>query len=256
MAEICKQLIEAGIEYVFCTCQPHLLSMYHRLGFVSYGAKVYNDPEFGIMVPLILAMGDKNHISKVRSPLQAIFNEGSYNAELLEKVKVGMGSKTIKETAKNNDGEGIIQSILSIPNVEKALFFDDFEEDEINKVISSGHVIECQPGDRIIKEGQITKTVFVPLKGELLVKKDYQLISVIQSGEMIGELSFMLDGRRSADVFASKNGAKVLSLEERTLRKLIDKKGTIATNLLLNMGRSLALRVARTTQLVENNFKN
>lgn len=251
MAESCKQLIEAGIEYVFCTCQPHLLSMYHRLGFVSYGAKVYNDPEFGIMVPLILAMGDKEHIIKQRSPLKSILEEGDYDLELLQKVKELMGSQSIKQTSKD-EGESahVLSDIVNSTDVQKALFFENLSEAEIQQVISVGHVIECAEGDKVVIEGQVTKTVFVPLEGNLLVQKESRIVSVIQKGEMIGELSFILNQRRTANVFTGEGGAKVLGLEERTLRKIIDKQGPIATNLLLNMSKSLAIRLAETTALL------
>lgn len=253
MAEGVKNMVGSGVEYIFCTCQPHLIGMYQRLGFISYDVKVHNDPQFGIMVPLILLLGDNAHLKKVRSPLGSIIEKGSFNLSSLGKVKEALGNKSISDTGDKMHYEYLnsIGSFLNHPNREKALLFDGLTEEEVEEVIAAGHIIECAVGDQVIKKGQITKTVFVPLTGILHVRHKNHLIALIQTGEMLGELSFLLDGQRTADVFAGENGAKVLSLNSVTLRKLISKPGTISTHLLLNISTSLAIRLANTTASME-----
>lgn len=249
MAEAVRIMVDAGVEVLFCTCQPHLLNMYQRLGFRSYSQEVFNDPEFGIMIPLVLLMGDWDHLKKVRSPLYRTIAQGTYDQILIEPILEVMGDITVHNSTSE---EGAVEwsyfsDVLSSPTTNRPLLFEGLVEAEIQQVIASGYVIDCKTGDLVIKKGQVAQTVYVPLEGTLEVRNGSQLIAVVQTGEMLGEQAFLLGSRRSADVFAGSEGARVLSLNDRNLRKLIEKPERIAAILLLNISRSLALRLSQTT---------
>lgn len=254
IVEGAKVFVEAGCELTFCTCQPHLLNMYNRLGFESYSVDIQNDPEFGIMVPLVLVMGDQENLKSIGSPLKSVFAEGSYNLSAIDGIRMAMGSTSAQKASSENLGADWAEfyGILNEPERENALLFDGLNDNEIKEVIDQGHIIECHAGDKVIKMGQVTRTVFVPLTGILEVRVKSRLVAVVPTGEMIGEQAFLLGSRRTADCYAGKEGAQVLCLNENILHQIIEKPGRIGTALLLNISKSLALRLAHTTAAAYN----
>lgn len=250
MAEGAKEWVKNGVQLAFCTCQPHLINMYKRLGFQSYSHQTYNDPEFGIMVPLVIVLGDDEHFKAVRSPMRSIFAAGSYDLALLPKIYQAMGKTAVAEIVADEEDEdwAALSKILKAPHAQNVHLLEGLNEEAVKQVIALGQVIDCQQGQQVIKQGQVTQTVFVPLTGSLEVRLKNRLVAVIQTGEMIGELSFLLSNRRTTDVFAGPGGAKVLSLNDRNLRKFIEQPSHIATQLLLNISKSLAHRLAQTTR--------
>lgn len=62
--------VARGVVLAFCDCQPHLLNLYMRLGFRPCAAS-FDQPGFGLMVPLMLLTSDRRHLRAVRSPLLA-----------------------------------------------------------------------------------------------------------------------------------------------------------------------------------------
>ena len=245
MAEASRVATEAGVQLMFCTCQPHLLKMYNRIGFRSYNIEIYNDPQFGIMIPLVLMMGDAGHLNSIRSPMRNFFAAGTYDTAALPKVMEAMGTAMVHEMTKDEMNQSV--DLGENPHPKRVLFFEGLSEEEMQEVIGLGHVFECHAGDRVIKQGQVTKTVYVPLSGYLEVKQKNRLVALVQTGEILGEQAFLLDSRRTADVYAGAGGVKILSIDDRNLNQLTQKAGRLAALLLMNISKSLALRLARTT---------
>jgi CRP-like cAMP-binding protein len=69
--------------------------------------------------------------------------------------------------------------------------------------------------------------MFVVLEGTLEVRVGDELIRVFSPGDVFGEMAFLLERPRSADVYAATDG-RVLSLSEGTLRKAIGSDPAIA----------------------------
>jgi CRP-like cAMP-binding protein len=84
--------------------------------------------------------------------------------------------------------------------------------------------------------------MFVVLAGALEVRDGDTLVRVLSPGDVFGEIAFLLEQPRSADVYAATD-ARVLSLSEGTVRELIESDPDVAAHLLLNVSKMLCLRV-------------
>lgn len=71
------------------------------------------------------------------------------------------------------------------------------------------------------------------------------MIGVLSRGDAFGEMAFLLDQPRSADIFAATEGVKVLSLSDGALRKMIAGDPTVAAKLLLNLSKMLCVRLIK-----------
>ncbi len=123
--------------------------------------------------------------------------------------------------------------------------FTGLSELELRAVLSSSHVIECAPGDYLIRKGQMARTVFVVLSGTLEVRDGARVVAQTTEGEVLGEVAFLLSTPRISDVCATGTGARVLCLSEKSLRGLIDSDSRAAALLLLNLSRALALKLVQ-----------
>lgn len=82
-------------------------------------------------------------------------------------------------------------------------FFDQFTAGHLNDILYSSYFLHCDPGDRIIEEGQEDQRIFILLTGELDVIKDGEPVGAItKNGEVFGEVAVVSGSPRSATVQA------------------------------------------------------
>jgi CRP-like cAMP-binding protein len=123
--------------------------------------------------------------------------------------------------------------------------FDSFSEDEVERCLSRSNIIECDAGDHVLKKGGVARNIFVVLDGTLEVRDHERVVGVLSRGEVFGEIAFLLERPRGLDVFAATDRARVLSLSEKTLRKMIADDPVVAAKLLFNVSRMLCLRLIK-----------
>ena len=110
--------------------------------------------------------------------------------------------------------------------------------------LGKSNIIRCSAGDRVLKKGGVARNMFVVLDGTLEVRDEGELLRVFSPGDVFGEIAFLLERPRSADVYAATD-ARILSLSESTLRKTIDRDPATAAHLLLNISKMLCFRILR-----------
>lgn len=233
-----------GMELTFCDCQPHLLNLYTSLGFRPY-LGTYDHPEFGVMVPLVLVLRDREHLEWMGSPLRALLpSEGPASpvptriAPLLEQARGVLSQEA-------SDPDQYWREVHGLLGRSRPQVFSGLSEPELRAVLASSHVIECAPGDCLIRRGQVARTVFVVLSGTLEVREGERVVAEVNEGEVLGEVAFLLSTPRISDVYATGGGARVLCLSEKSLRGLIDSSSRAAALLLLNLSRALALKLVQ-----------
>jgi CRP-like cAMP-binding protein len=120
--------------------------------------------------------------------------------------------------------------------------FDGLSEEEALRSLRKSNIIECAAGERILKKGGVARNMFVVLEGTLEVRDGDTLVRMLSPGDVFGEMAFLLEQPRSADVLAA-TSARILSLSEGTLRQLIAADPAVAAQLLLNVSKMLCRRI-------------
>jgi predicted GNAT family N-acyltransferase len=230
----------------FCDCQPHLLRLYESLGFRPY-APPYNDPSYGIMVPLLNIGPDSEHLAAVQSPLTKILSgwKPPVNLEEIRSLIPVVPSVREVQASKVGGTRDKIRSLAETLGDTTFGLFDGLNEAETDAVLARSHVISCNKGDYVIREGTVTNTVFSIIEGELEVRIDNEIICVMMAGECFGELSLLHNIPRTADVIVHREHAVVLSLSETNLQRLISSESKLASKFLINLARSLAMKLLR-----------
>lgn len=95
-----------------------------------------------------------------------------------------------------------------------------FNEEQLDEVLNSSSLLQCETGDVIIKEGSIDSRIYILLSGELEVRVGDKRVAVIsRAGEVFGELALVNQDKRLASVIASTK-AVCLAVDQKFLQDI------------------------------------
>lgn len=238
--------LEHDVELLFGDCEPHLVQMYRGLGFRTYKALI-NHETSGVLVPFVLVCRDLDHLIRVRSPLRSALRAHGENSLDTTHYARLLPSTDAVVSADPKDEPGLRDELVEQPLTtegQRPDLFRDLQPDQIERLLARSHVLRCEKGDAIIRAGHTSRTLFVVLEGTLEVRREGRVVTVASRGDVLGEIAFLIDARRTADVIAAHEGVRVLALSEANLNKLISTEPELAAKLLLNLSRALCYKIA------------
>lgn len=99
-------------------------------------------------------------------------------------------------------------------------FLNSFTEDQLDEVLNSSSLLQCDAGDTIIKEGTIDSRIYILLQGELEVKvAGKKVASISRVGDVFGELALVNQDKRAASVIAGSR-ALCLAVDQKFLQDI------------------------------------
>jgi CRP-like cAMP-binding protein len=99
-------------------------------------------------------------------------------------------------------------------------FLNSFTDDQLDEVLNSSSLLQCDAGDVIIKEGTIDTRIYILLSGGLEVCVGGKTVATISRvGEVFGELALVNRDKRAASVIASSR-ALCLAVDQKFLQDL------------------------------------
>jgi len=244
LRELALRDIEAGgVRLVFGNCEPHLLSMNLSAGGRTYAEHNINSEEAGYLIPLLFLGGDTDGLAAAIGSL-----DGDGRPCLLRSLEAALArSDAVRSASVMAPGEywAHVEGALERLEEEELHAFAGLDTAERRECISRSNIIECAPGDRVLKEGGSSQNLFLVLEGTLEVRHRGRFVNVLQPGDVFGEMAFLLALPRQSDVYAATPGVKILSLSDGTLHKLMAEEPTLAAKLLLNISRMLCGRLIK-----------
>lgn len=230
---------DEGLQLVFGCCEPHLVSLYLKMGQRTYAANNINSPTAGYLIPLV-------HFSDLDA-LRGL-GPGTAPGALPSSVQAALTRTSVVAEALTQPDEywREVRGTLEALESQRVSAFDGFSEEETRRCIARSTIIECSAGDRVLKQGGTARNIFVVLDGTLEARgDDGRVVNVLSMGDAFGEMAFLLERPRSFDVDAVTDDTRVLSLSEGALRKMIAEDATVAAKLLLNLSKMLCVRLIR-----------
>lgn len=243
--EMIRTFLREGVRLLFCDCRPHLISTYLRLGFRPY-ARTINEPAAGILIPLVMVLDDLPHFRRIRSRLLPLIEAHGADPEVAARVSRLLPSTSPIETLVSpqewQDWMDVLPVLTDSTDPEVQIF-ENISPEEVARILEMSHVIRCSAGDRIIAHEQADHSMFILLQGSAEVRREGDVLAVLQPGSVFGEISFLLKRPRSADVYATADETEILCLRGKNVAQLIESESRTAARLLFNLSRIMAARL-------------
>lgn len=126
----------------------------------------------------------------------------------------------------------------TVDHLRNIALFSECSSKELSLVVKSSTERELKAGTVIMDQGQTGREAYVILEGSATVKRNGKKVATVKSGAVIGELSLLDQGPRTAAVIADTD-VRLLVISERALKGAIDNIPAISRKLL----KALATRV-------------
>uniref|UniRef100_A0A8C1CRY1 cGMP-dependent protein kinase n=1 Tax=Cyprinus carpio carpio TaxID=630221 RepID=A0A8C1CRY1_CYPCA len=111
--------------------------------------------------------------------------------------------------------------------IVKAIGKNDFlrrlDEEQISMMVDLMKVMDCRPGDDIIREGTEGDSMYIVFEGELRVTQSGRDLRTLSSGDVFGELAILYNCKRTASVKAI-TAVKLWCIERQTYRSIMTNK--------------------------------
>ena len=248
---------EMGSKFDFCNCAPSLLEFYEQIGFRRF-TDGFMDEDNGYHVPLVMLARDTQHLRQVRSPLYRVARQFEHEPETGEWFQKNFPSYAGIANSRSRNTEEFWKQLsdqLAAPPAECIPLFESLSDEEVSGFLRSGTVLSLQPGDRIIRQGDVGDEMYIILSGvaEAVSRKEEQehSLAIMSKGQIFGEVAFISKAVRSADVNALTE-MQVLIISKGFLTRAMRKQPEISAKVLFNLSLILAQRLRdRTDSWVE-----
>lgn len=227
----------------FGACEPHLLSLYIGRGRRTYSPTNINTPEAGYLIPIVgfpqghealRGIGARTAADRMPECVEQILDGG--NGAVLSPLMTSA-----------DDYWSHLRGAMHEIEEQDISAFHAFTDDEVERCLARSNVIECAAGDRVVKQGGSARNIFVVLDGVLEARDGDQVVGVIRTGEVFGEMAFLLERPRVYDVYAASDSVQVLSLSEHNIRAMVSDDATVAAKLLFNISKMLCVRIVQSS---------
>lgn len=133
-------------------------------------------------------------------------------------------------------------STIEVANYLRAVpLLSDINDDYLLAIARHGQEIRVNPGDVVVREGDVGSELVVLLEGNVQVQRGGETISTMAPGDYFGELS-LLDGQpRSADVVAA-TPVRALTLDQAAFDQVLMSEPSLNRKIILNLCRMIRNR--------------
>ncbi len=125
-----------------------------------------------------------------------------------------------------------------VDHLRNVPLFQSLSQKDLEKIAKAGDEVTMPAGSLIIDQGQTGREAFVILSGTVGVKRNGKRMSTVGPGNIVGELSLLDHGPRTATVVCETD-CTFLLLDQRRFLGVIEDVPAIAQKLL----RSLASKI-------------
>lgn len=130
--------------------------------------------------------------------------------------------------------------------LERSQLFEGMRPWQAKKIILTANLEHYEPGDALVRQGDLGETMYVIIDGDLEVRRgpEHQktLLAKLGVGDIFGEIALVSRSRRTADVIAA-SPTRVLALDWNTLLNLQRFAPFLSSRLFLNLSRIMGERM-------------
>jgi hypothetical protein len=238
---------ELGVDLGFLNCATGLVRHYRLMGFRTYAGRLVPTPD-GIEVPLVILLSDAAHLERagafIAPFVSCFFGPGRRPALDVEDYADVLDADSAPVQVDPAAVWDRVSRMRDAATGGEPRMLDALGEDTVRKLTEKGFVMDVPAGHLLTEKGLAQQEIFVILDGAFEVHDGDRRLRVVARGDVIGEIGFFgTSGRRTASVSAATDG-QVLVLRRRFLDELRRTDPACAADILFQLARTLADRVA------------
>lgn len=224
-------------------CEPNFYPMYRKLGYVPLG-KVNASSLGGYRLPLYSVIHDYEQMRRVGSPFLKIAKE-------LGMPGNATGILWARDFQNHNSLSDLgYETMQDSDEVDaKTSLFDHLSEESQDQIIKNAIKIDCQYGDVVMARDSGDRNFGFVNKGALEIEISPNKSIIIGEGEIFGEIAFLLNTPRSADIIAANDDTEVILLSLSAVKKIDSLEDQC--QFWQNLSRILARRILNSNALLD-----
>jgi CRP/FNR family cyclic AMP-dependent transcriptional regulator len=118
-----------------------------------------------------------------------------------------------------------LESLKNVP------LFNACSKKELEKVAKAADEIRMTEGSLIVDQGQTGREAFIILTGDVIIKRSGRKIAMLGAGDVVGELSLLDHGPRTASAICATD-CTLLVIDQRRFISVLDDVPSIAHKLM------------------------
>ncbi|MEZ5217371.1 MAG: cyclic nucleotide-binding domain-containing protein [Ilumatobacteraceae bacterium] len=122
----------------------------------------------------------------------------------------------------------------SVEHLHQVELFSACSKKDLERIAKAGDEVKMPAGTVIVDQGQMGREAFVILGGTALVKRNGQQVAELGEGAVVGELSLLDHGPRTASVICQTD-CELLVIDQRHFLAVLDEVPAIAHKLLAQL---------------------
>jgi protein phosphatase len=162
---------------------------------------------------------------------------------------VAIACEVADERTASRLATGREEALAKLEALRGVFMFHDLELSELARVLQLCETREVVAGDYLIREGQVDRTLYLILDGELEVIKNEVVLGRHDRGDHVGEMALVSGAARSASVRAL-CASRLLELGHARWTCLLQREPATGVKLLSAMSEELSRRLAQRNELL------
>lgn len=233
-----------GIKVGVSDCSPYLLPFEERLGYRRY-AEPFNDPVYGLKLPILLLGEGVKYLSSVRSPIARVAAdfEGDETVEDWFQKTYPQFSAASGQLRPAKDQWERAAEVLGRRRSEQLPFLSGLDPEEVQVLFDGAVSLSVTRGHYLIRKGMKEDHLYLILRGGAdAVDATGSVVQRFGAGDIVGESAFLTNSPRSSDVVVRECTECVL-IDSRTLSRSDAKRSQLYEKVLRNIAWMLAPRL-------------
>jgi CRP-like cAMP-binding protein len=121
-----------------------------------------------------------------------------------------------------------------VDHLRGVALFQSCSQKDLEKIARAGDEVTMPAGSLIVDQGQTGREAFVVLEGTVAVKRNGKRVATLGSGTMVGELSLLDHGPRTATV-TCETDCRLFLISQRQFMAVLDQVPAMAHKLLASL---------------------
>jgi CRP-like cAMP-binding protein len=235
------QAAARGVRWVLSTCVPAEIGAYRALGFRPCAAPL-TGAGVAVAVPVALDLFDAERLQGLRSPFLRDAGTARRAAEAAaDAAMVSSGQDAITgREARAADAVRVAGAVRT----ERHAFLDAIDGALRADLLGGAARLTLRLGERLAARGEAGNDPFLVARGAVEVRRGAVRLAVLGPGELVGEMAFVLEGPRTADLVAATDDVVVVRIDGERLAALVKRDPVTGARIWRGISQALAVKLA------------